>query len=168
MSDRVAASTSAARSSRTTWRPIASEEVLALCDLGEVVHQARTAAELSQGELAKAVTLSKRHLQRIEAGQRRTRLSTLKRLAEFLACFLVIGEDDLLEVLLQAAGRSLAQESEYADNVELRRAQRARRQWRAELRDGRLRRRSGRQSLADERVQQTRIILSTMRRNAGA
>ncbi len=167
MTDQVAASTSAVRSSRTTWRPVAPEEARALRELGEVLHQARTAAELSQGELAKAVTLSKRHLQRIEAGQRRTRLSTLERLAKFLARFLVIDEDDLLEVFLQVAGTSLAQESAYADKVELRRGQRAGRQWRAELRSGRLRRRSRRRSLPEERVQQARIILLAMRRNAG-
>jgi transcriptional regulator with XRE-family HTH domain len=76
---------------------------------------------VTQGELAKAAQLSTSTIQRIEAGTRRTRRSTLHRIAEAL------GDPKLASVLADLAGPALAPESPYAERIARRRERRHRR-----------------------------------------
>ena len=70
-----------------------------------------------------AVELAERTIRRLESGERRTRASTLARLAEVLAPEPDAG--DVLEQLLFRASPALAPESACADRVGRRRARRA-------------------------------------------
>lgn len=75
-------------------------------------------------------------MQRIEYGERRTRLSTLLRVTDFLARFLVRADDldtgvedysdRIIGALLEVSGVTLAPESGYGDRAEVQRRQRAR------------------------------------------
>lgn len=96
-----------------------------LDDLGTLLRSARTAAGLSQASLAARACLSERSVRRLENGQRRTRASTLTRLA-----FAIAGPGDpapsadLLQMFLDSAGPALAPESEFSDRVDARRRRR--------------------------------------------
>ncbi len=93
--------------------------------LGQLLGQLRRASGLSQRETAVAAQVSTRHLRRLERGERRTRRSTLERLAGALAGRGTLGsEEHLLRVLLQAADPALAPESEHRQRVERRRNRR--------------------------------------------
>ncbi len=107
-------------------RPVAGWEVPLLVRLGTCLRELRTQAGLSQRELAAKAGLAERSVRRIEHGHRRTRASTLQRLAEVL-----VGDaprhgsaDDVLDQLLSAAGSGLAEESEYRWRVDARRRRR--------------------------------------------
>ncbi len=101
---------------------MSSVEVAAASQLGQLLSELRRASGLSQRETAVAAQVSPRHLRRLERGERRTRLSTLERLAGALAGPGTLDRGEhLLRVLLQAAGPALAPESEHRQRVENRR-----------------------------------------------
>jgi hypothetical protein len=80
---------------------------------------------MTQPALGFVAELSASHLGSLERAVRRTRASTLARIASALTT----GEDDdeaLLEQLVAIAGPALAPESEYAERVERRRRRRHR------------------------------------------
>lgn len=105
------------------WRPLADDERVAAVALGHVLRQLRVDAGLSVRALGEAAQLGRRQVQRLEAGQRRTRASTLARLARALTS---PPADVALAVwLVRAAGPALAPESVYAVRVDRRREQRA-------------------------------------------
>lgn len=106
-------------------RPIGPAEVPHLEALGRRLSELRRAAGLSRAALARAAELSSPTVGRLEAGTRRTRASTLARLAGALA-----GPDEapaLVAELAALAGPALAPESDFAERVDRRRARRARR-----------------------------------------
>ena len=82
---------------------------------------------MTQCDLALAADLSRVQIARIESGVRRTRRSTLRR----IACVLVVENprqgpvDQLLNDLVAMAGPALAEESAYAERVGRRRAVRS-------------------------------------------
>jgi transcriptional regulator with XRE-family HTH domain len=87
----------------------------------------RRAIEMTQRELAVAAGLSRTHVDRLEHGTRRTRRSTLTRIA---AAFVVevpkLGPvDRLVDDFVREAGPALAEESIYAERVGRRRANRS-------------------------------------------
>lgn len=111
----------------TCRRPISADEVVALEALGRELAATRRAAGYSQVALAKAVGMHPTSISRIEIGTRRTRRSTLHRIAELL----IEAEANTDEVVLmerwtQLAGPALAPESKYADRVARRRDRRLR------------------------------------------
>ena len=103
---------------RAEGAALAPHEWAAARDLGARVAGLRRAANMTQVQLADQAELGVRHLQRIEAGLRRTRLSTLGRLAA------AVGGD--VAELAAMAGPSLASESVHADRMRVRRANRVR------------------------------------------
>jgi transcriptional regulator with XRE-family HTH domain len=100
--------------------------------LGDNLSVLRVDAGLSQREFALGAGMSPKSIYRIEAGVRRTRESTLHRIAEVL----VETEpnygpvDRLTAYLVELAGPALAPESQYRDRVERRRARRLEKQTR--------------------------------------
>ncbi|HET6873452.1 MAG TPA: helix-turn-helix domain-containing protein [Acidimicrobiales bacterium] len=109
-------------------RPISPAEYAYLVTSGAELRRLREAAGMSRRSLANAGQLGERSLQRIEAGQRRTRRSTLARLvAAIVTASPGLGDpENLLDHLCAAAGPALAPESAYADRVDRRRARRYR------------------------------------------
>lgn len=107
-------------------RPIAATEVPHLQALAQALREARNAAGLGQAAVAKRIGLSPRAMHRIEAGTRRTRRSTLTRIAGTL----VLADprlgpvDALLAHFVDAAGLALAPESPWAERLERRRKKR--------------------------------------------
>jgi transcriptional regulator with XRE-family HTH domain len=117
-------------------RPLEAWELPLLAALGERLRELREWAGLSQRLLGEAAELSADQVSRIERGRRRTRRSTLARLAGALAAHGRDG-DQVLAELLELVGSALAAESAFAGRVERRRVarfDRRRRQeaWRAE------------------------------------
>lgn len=119
-----------------TRRPIEEWEVAHLLELGSALRHLREHVGLSRAALADATGLNPRSISRIEAGERRTRRSTLTRLLVAL-----ISEDAglgsfdcLLEGLVRRAGPALALESPHQDRIEARRVRRERRKEREWLR----------------------------------
>jgi transcriptional regulator with XRE-family HTH domain len=107
-------------------RPILVREQPHLKRLGTMLATTRRALGLTQQQVALDAGMHWTHLQRLELGTRRTRRSTLRRLA---AVFVVhepkLGPvDELADMLADAAGPSLAEESAYAERVARRRARR--------------------------------------------
>jgi transcriptional regulator with XRE-family HTH domain len=102
-------------------RPIEDAEIPYLEALGERLKRARCSRDVTQVELGKAAQLSVSTIQRIEAGTRRTRRSTLERIAEAL------GDPQLADVLADLAGPALSPESPYAERIARRRGRRHRR-----------------------------------------
>jgi transcriptional regulator with XRE-family HTH domain len=103
-------------------RPLQPEETPYLIAVANRLREVRRSRGLTQAELAVAAELSRRHVERLEAGNRRTRRSTLSRIAEAL------GDPSLEDELVGLAGPALAPESEYAERVVRRRQRRLRRQ----------------------------------------
>jgi transcriptional regulator with XRE-family HTH domain len=97
--------------------------------MGARLAELRRKRRLAQTDLAEIAKLSTRGFQRIEAGHRRTRLSTLDRLAAAL------GDESLARELAALAGPALAPESAHAERITRRRERRSRK---AERRAGRL------------------------------
>jgi transcriptional regulator with XRE-family HTH domain len=121
-------------------RPILQREVPHLERLGRLIGTTRRALGLTQKQVALAAALHWTHLQRIELGTRRTRRSTLRRIA---AVFVLeaprLGPVDvLLDDFVQAAGPALAEESAFAERVGRRRTLREDRAWK-ESREARTR-----------------------------
>ncbi len=106
-------------------RPILDWERPFLTRLGVRVRTLRQAAGMTQARLAASAGIAERSLRRIEYGERRTRRSTLRRLAQSIA-----EQHDgqhageLLADLLEAVGPALAPESSYAERIEARRVRR--------------------------------------------
>lgn len=115
-------------------RPILERERPHLERLGVALATTRRACGLTQREVALGAALSRTHVDRLEAGRRRTRRSTLRRIA---AVFVVeeprLGSvDRVVADFLRFAGPALAEESEYAERVARRRALRTERAWQDE------------------------------------
>jgi transcriptional regulator with XRE-family HTH domain len=110
-------------------RPIDEWEVAHLERLAAGLRTARNVAGLSQDALAWRANLNPSTIYRIEAGVRRTRLSTLRRIAEALvgAAPWMVDADRLAADLATLAGLGLAPESQYRERIERRRARRERR-----------------------------------------
>lgn len=123
-------------------RPILADEREAWQTFGGLLATLRQRAGISQRQLALASGISKQHMQRIEWGQRRTRLSRLVQIVDFLAPFMPDadpGDDDtydayadrVINALLDVSGVTLAPESAYADDPKTERREQARglRRW---------------------------------------
>jgi transcriptional regulator with XRE-family HTH domain len=116
-----------ARTVGPEWRgglPSAEERLLAQ-ELGAMIRARRIAINMSQVDLANQAGIGTRHLRRLEYGERRTRGSTLVRIASALATDQGAAEACLSE-LLRAAGPSIAPESDFIARVERRRPRRLR------------------------------------------
>lgn len=112
-------------------RPIDADEVPHLEALGHRLRSLRLAAGLTQEQLAAAAEMTRSGLGKLERGERRTRRSTIDRLAA------VLNPEDTASTtteLVELAGHALAPESEYAERVARRRHRRAREREVAELR----------------------------------
>ena len=108
--------------------PIPCDQVPALVALGEELRATREGVGLSRRVLGVAAEVSEGQLARVEWGARRTRASTLRRIAAALvAAAPELGSaDELTEALVELAGPALAPESRYAERVAKRRARRHR------------------------------------------
>lgn len=106
-------------------RPIDRTEVSQLTRLGESLRVEREARGRTVLSLAGAAAVSDRHLRRLQRGERRTRRSTLMRLASALEPRPELAES-LVGEWVALAGAALAPESEYAERVERRRTRRQR------------------------------------------
>jgi transcriptional regulator with XRE-family HTH domain len=102
-------------------RPIEAAEITHLEALGARLAAGRRSRRLSQSALAADAELSVSTVQRIEAGTRRTRRTTLERIAAAL------GDPELADELPRLAGPALAPESTYAERIARRRQRRHRR-----------------------------------------
>ena len=122
---RVAAATEQVATARV---PLTAREARHAVALGALIRSRRLAAGLTVAQAADAAELSPRHWRRLEAGERRTRSSTLDRIAQAL-------DADPVE-LAATAGPALADESPYADRIAKRRARRTRRRrWALEAKE---------------------------------
>jgi transcriptional regulator with XRE-family HTH domain len=110
-------------------RPIQPAETPYLGALGNRLRELRRSRGLTQGQLADAADLSRRHVERLEAGNRRTRRPTLFRIAEAL------GDPSLVNELAILGGLALAPESDFGERVALRRARRVHKQAQARNRE---------------------------------
>jgi transcriptional regulator with XRE-family HTH domain len=110
-------------------RPVEPWEQPYLTELGLALRQLRVAASVSQAALAAAIGLSERSIRRLETGGRRTRQSTLARVAVAVAHRLdqPAAASVLLSALVLIAGPALAPESAHAARVDGRRGRRTRR-----------------------------------------
>jgi transcriptional regulator with XRE-family HTH domain len=109
-------------------RPIEVWEREHLARLGTTLKAARLQGGLTVQELAHRADLSARHLHRLERGERRTRSSTLHRLAHVLSP----GDSDrLVEDWLAIVGMAVAPESRFAARVVRRRQRRIKRKRKA-------------------------------------
>ena len=106
-------------------RPIADDEVHLLEELGRAIAHVRGSAGLSRRALAEIALMHPTSIARIEYGTRRTRASTLKRIAGALAAQCDdLDADSLVKSWVRLGGRAIAPESDYADRLELRRQSR--------------------------------------------
>lgn len=108
-------------------RPIEDAEVDYLLELGENVRFLREDAGLSRRELAWQAFVHPSTIERIEYGTRRTRRSTLERIAAALVEALGLDDGEavgLVEYLVELAGPALAPESDHADRIVRRRTKR--------------------------------------------
>ena len=107
-------------------RPIEDWERPWLEGLGALLRHVRMASGQTQARTAIRAGLAERSLRRIEHGQRRTRGSTLARLASAVATSDPDGgaAADLLRRLLDAGGPAVAPGSEFAARVDARRGRR--------------------------------------------
>lgn len=108
-------------------RPIEAHERPNLRALGTALREHRVAVGSTQASLAVATGLSERTIRRIEHAERRTRRSTLDRLAAALCSGDPGAQEYLLQQFVHLAGPALAPESEFADRVSRRRERRSRR-----------------------------------------
>jgi transcriptional regulator with XRE-family HTH domain len=146
-------------------RPIEPHERPALEAIGALLAHARRTAGLTQRQLALASSITIRHVQYLEAGQRRTRLSTLERIAAFLAPMLGADVDGLVDLLVETAGDSLAAETDHPEHDEHRRNVRALRAFHEEMRTDRLGRVERKRSAPEVKRRAARATQRAMRRN---
>ncbi len=104
-------------------RPLRAHERAHLERLGRLLSTTRRAVGLTQESLALTAGLSRTHVDRLEHGTRRTRRSTLTRIAAvFVHEVPRLGPvDRLVDDLVSTAGPALAEESVYAERVTRRR-----------------------------------------------
>jgi len=144
----------------TSRRPIADDEVPLLEELGRAIGQARVSAGLSRRALAESALMHPTSIARIEYGTRRTRASTLKRIAGALAAELNdLDEDALVKSWVRLGGRAIAPESEYAVRLEVRRQSRVSRNRSRESKAQELLAYRNRRVLAELRRQRSRALL---------
>lgn len=107
-------------------RPLRAYERVHLQRLGRLIANTRRAVGITQDELALAAGLSRVQVARIETGTRRTRRSTLTRIAAALAFEApTLGAvERLVDDFVEEVGPALAEESAYAERVGRRRAKR--------------------------------------------
>lgn len=108
-------------------RPITPDEVPRLQALGDEIRRLRwRVAHVSRSKLALRAEVSIRQLEQIERAIRRTRRSTLGRIAGALVELRpdIGAADELVERLAALAGPALAPESDYRERVEKRRRSR--------------------------------------------
>jgi hypothetical protein len=113
-------------------RPITADEVAGLEALGDELRRLRwKVARVARPALAVRAQVSIRQIEQIEQAIRRTRRSTLERIAAALVEMKPeLGEAaDLVERLIELAGPGLAPESAYRERVERRRRRRWRKKW---------------------------------------
>jgi transcriptional regulator with XRE-family HTH domain len=110
--------------------PIRADEVPFLEALGARVRFLRELADVSRRDLAGLAQMSAGHLGMLEWGTRRTRRSTLERIAFALSVAnpdaLVVDPFDLVEDFVALAGPALASESQFKERVDRRRERRTR------------------------------------------
>lgn len=164
-------------------RPILDDEREGWQTFGGLLALIRAEAGLSQRQLAVVAGIGLRHMQRIEAGERRTRLSRLIDMTDFLTRFLLdwsqipIDEhsergdehsDRLIGALLEVSGVTLAAESEHADRAEVQRRQRARarRAW-LEMTGPDRRKITQRRASGEQQRRRARATLHAAREHAG-
>ena len=104
------------------WRPLEAHELPYLQAFGRELRRMRVGADLTQYRLARSAALSKRQLERLEAGQSRTRRSTIVRLVTALD-----GNDSDVDRLVRLLGPTIAQESRTSTKGELKRYRKKRR-----------------------------------------
>lgn len=92
-------------------RPINEDEGPDLERLGTLLRTLRNEACLSRRLLGLGSEVGTSHIERLEEGTRRTRLSTLKRIADALADGREVDATDLYERLVEAAGPAIAPEA---------------------------------------------------------
>lgn len=123
---------------RQCRRPIQDHEVGHLERMGAALRAVREGLGVTPTQLARAAQINRSTLWRIELGERRTRESTLRRIAHGLAVLTPEGSVHsarLVQQLVDLAGPALAPESEYADRVERRRNRRRSKQIRVAVGD---------------------------------
>lgn len=110
-------------------------EVEAASALGVRLRSLREAAGLSQAALGSLAELGERHLRRLEHGERRTRASTLARIAVAVThARSSLGDAQTVSrELVGVAGVALACESAFRDRVDQRRTRRTRKRRRREV-----------------------------------
>lgn len=108
-------------------RPLRAYERVHLERLGRLLATTRRAVGMTQESLALAAGISRVQLARIEGGTRRTRRSTLTRLAAALIVEAPsLGSvERLVDDLVEEVGPALAEESVYAERVNRRRVKRS-------------------------------------------
>lgn len=109
------------RERRWSRRLIDPAEAVALEALGRHLAATRRGAKLTQAAVAERAELSVSHLGKLEAGARRTRASTLARIAAALDPDRAV---DLTDGFIALAGPALAAESEFTERVHRRRTRR--------------------------------------------
>jgi transcriptional regulator with XRE-family HTH domain len=107
-------------------RPIGDAEVPSLERLGAALRAYRQEAGLSAARLARAAEVHPSTVERIEAAMRRTRRSTLRRMAAALAsAHPTLDPGRVAADLIAAGGSAIAPESRYAERIARRRTRRA-------------------------------------------
>lgn len=115
------------RDRRGSVSPLTPEEYAGAEALGGYIRELRFAGGLSVPRAARASDMSENGWWRIENATRRTRHSTVERIAKGLGAVLGIDPNEVYAELVKRADNALAPESEYRERVERRRAERIRR-----------------------------------------
>jgi transcriptional regulator with XRE-family HTH domain len=105
-------------------RPLTPDEIPHAEALRAVLRSLRIESGSSATDLAFYSEMARQHLHRIETGIRRTRASTLARLAESLAIRLHVSDFELTVRLIETAGIAIAPETDYLERVNKRRKER--------------------------------------------
>lgn len=105
-------------------RPLQAEEIPYLEALGAELRRLRNAAGLTQAVLAHGGAISAEYLRKLEHGVRRTRLTTLRRLATVLGDGDERAADSITDHLAALAGPTLAPSNRFSNRREQNRARR--------------------------------------------
>jgi transcriptional regulator with XRE-family HTH domain len=117
---------------REPWGQITDDELPHLAELGRRLRALRETVGLSQEQLGWECDLARPTITLLEQGRRRTRRSTIERIADALVrSGLNLPAGVVVQVLVDAAGPALAPESIYAKRTARRRARRKRKAERA-------------------------------------
>jgi transcriptional regulator with XRE-family HTH domain len=114
---------------------MSTREWEAACALGARLRSLRKSAGLSQAALGSLAEMGERHVRRLEHGERRTRETTLERIAVVLTrAQPSLGDAHaVLAGLLRLGGVAIAAESDYRDRVDRRRVSRTRKRRQREV-----------------------------------